>query len=165
MGLLKAMQELLPQGVEMEILDPGTLPLFNQDLEANLPEAVVKFKDKLKTADAVIISTPEYNYSIPGVLKNALDWASRPYGSNSLDGKPAAIMSGSGGMVSGSRAQYHLRQVMVFLNMHAINKPEVMVPMIHEKFDKEGKLVDQKTREKLTECLNALIAWTNQLKK
>ena len=165
MGLLKAAQEVAPKDVIIEILDPGALPLFNQDLEANLPAAVIDFKNKLKAADAVLISTPEYNYSIPGVLKNALDWASRPYGDNSLDGKPAAIIGGSGGMIGSARAQYHLRQIMVFFNMHPLNRPEVMVPMMQDKFDANLKLTDEKTREKIGECLEALVAWTNQLKK
>ncbi|MFO0781098.1 MAG: NADPH-dependent FMN reductase [Candidatus Gracilibacteria bacterium] len=164
-GLLVAAQELNLPGVEVEIFDVGRLPLFNQDLEMAPPEAVVELKSKIKAADAVLFSTPEYNYSIPGVLKNAIDWASRPYGDNSFDNKPAAIMGGSGGMIASSRAQYHLRQCCVFLNMHPLNKPEVMVPMIHEKFDQQGKLTDEKTREKIKEMLEALRSWHDQLKK
>lgn len=164
-GLLVAAQELAPAGVEIEIVDPGSLPLFNQDLEANLPQPVVDFKAKVKAADAVLIATPEYNYSIPGVLKNALDWCSRPYGNNSLDDKPAAIMGASGGMTATARSQYHLRQVFVFLNVHALNRPEVMVPTAADKFDADGKLTDQKTRDKVKECVEALVVWHDRLKK
>lgn len=164
-GLLKAAQKMAPTGVEIEILDTGVLPLFNQDLEANLPQAVVDFKAKVKAADAILIATPEFNYSIPGVLKNALDWCSRPYGDNSLEEKPAAIMGGSGGMTATARAQYHLRQTFVFLNVHALNRPEVMVPMVQDKFDKDVNLTDQKTADKIKELLDALVVWANRLRK
>lgn len=162
-GLLLAALELAPQGMEIEILDVGQLPLFNQDLEMNLPKVVADFKDKVKASDAVLIATPEYNYSIPGVLKNALDWGSRPYGNNSFDDKPAAIMGASGGMTATARAQYHLRQTFVFLNVHALNRPEVMVPTAADKFDQNGKLTDQKTRDKIKELLEALVVWHDRL--
>jgi len=164
MGLLKTAQKLAPADVEIEILDTGILPLFNQDLESNLPQVVKDFKAKVKAADAILISTPEFNYSIPGVLKNALDWCSRPYGDNSLEDKPAAIMGGSMGMTGSARAQYHLRQTFVFFNVHALNKPEVMVPMIHEKFDKEGNLIDKMTSDKIKELIEALVAWSERIK-
>lgn len=164
MGLLKAAQKLAPKDMEIEILDTGVLPLFNQDLEASLPQVVVDFKAKVKAADAILIGTPEFNYSIPGVLKNALDWCSRPYGDNSLEDKPAAIMGGSMGMTGTARAQYHLRQTFVFLNVHALNRPEVMVPSVQEKFDKDGNLTDKMTSDKITELLEALVVWTKRLK-
>jgi chromate reductase len=163
-GLLVAAQELAPAGMEIEILDVGLLPLYNQDLEANLPKAVADFKAKVKAADALLIATPEYNYSIPGVLKNAIDWGSRPYGDNSFEDKPAAILGASGGMTATARAQYHLRQTFVFLNVHALNRPECMVPAVQEKFDQNGKLVDQKTRDKIREVLEALVVWHDRLK-
>ncbi|HUY69736.1 MAG TPA: NADPH-dependent FMN reductase, partial [Candidatus Tyrphobacter sp.] len=149
----------------LEVLDFSNLPIFNQDLEAAPPESVKEFKAKIKAADTVLFATPEYNYSIPGGLKNAIDWASRPYGDNSWDGKPAGIMGASGGMVGTARAQYHLRQVFVFLNIHPLNRPEIMVPFAADKFDKDGKLIDEETKGKLAEFLKALIDWTNQLKK
>lgn len=164
MALLRAAQKMAPSGMEIEILDPGTLPLFNQDLESSLPQTVVDFKAKIKAADAILIVTPEFNYSMPGVLKNALDWCSRPYGDNSCDDKPVAIMGGSGGMTGTARAQYHLRQTFVFLNMHAINRPEVMVPMVQDKFDKDLNLTDKMTSDKIQELLDALVVWTNRLK-
>ena len=137
--------------------------MFNQDLEANLPQSVAEFKKKIKDADAILVATPEFNYSIPGVLKNALDWGSRPYGDNSFDDKPAAIMGASIGMIATGRAQYHLRQMFVFLNVHAINRPEVMVGTAADKFDKDGKLTDQHSRDKIRECLDALVAWHKRL--
>jgi chromate reductase len=164
-GLLKAAQEFAPKDVTIEILEIGNLPLFNQELEKNLPAEVQALKAKVEAADAVLFAVPEYNYSMTGVLKNAIDWLSRPYGKNSLDGKPAAIMSASVGNGAGAKAQYHLRQSFVFLNVHAVNRPEVMVPIAQDKFDAEGKIKDDHTREKVKELLAALIAWTQQLQK
>jgi len=164
-GLLVAAQELVPKEVEIEILDVGLLPLFNQDFEMNLPQVVKDFKAKVKAADAILIATPEYNYSIPGVLKNALDWGSRPYGDNSFEEKPVAIMGASSGMIASARAQYHLRQMFVFLNMFPLNRPEVMVPTAADKFDQNLKLTDQKTRDKIKELLEALVVWHDRLKK
>lgn len=164
-ALLRAAAELVPEGVELEILEIGDLPLFNQDFENSLPPHVQEFKNKIKAADAVLFVTPEYNYSIPGVLKNAIDWASRPYGNNSFDNKPGAIMGGSMGNVASARAQYHLRQTFVFLNIHAINRPEVLVPAIQEKVDANGVVTDRHTRDKIKELLEALVSFTEQLKK
>jgi len=104
-----------------------------------MPEKVKEFKAKVRASDAILIATPEHNYSIPGVLKDAIDWASRPYGDNSLEGKPVAIMSAPTGMLGGARTQYHLRQTFVSLNMHPINKPEVIVTFVPQKIDKNGE--------------------------
>ncbi len=164
-ALLLAAQELKPEGMEIEIVDVGQLPLFNQDLEMNLPQVVADFKNKVKAADSVLIASPEYNYSIPGVLKNALDWGSRPYGDNSFEEKTVAIMGASSGMTGTARVQYHLRQTFVFLNMYALNRPEVMVPTAQDKFDKDLKLTDQKTRDKVKELLAALVAWHDRLSR
>jgi chromate reductase len=163
-ALLRAALELLPKNAGLGIFDLDGIPPFNQDLENQPSEKVKDFKAKIRAADAVLIATPEYNYSMPGVLKNALDTASRPYGDNALDGKPVAIMGASPGMLGTARAQYHLRQSCVFLNMYPLNRPEVMVPFAQDKIDKEGKVTDQKTREKLRELLESLVAWTNKLK-
>lgn len=162
-ALLRAAKELAPETMEIEILDIKDIPLFNQDLESAVPEAVTLFKEKIVAADAVLFVTPEYNYSIPGVLKNAIDWASRPYGNNSWDGKPTAIMSSSIGMLGGARAQYHLRQVLVFTNMLPINHPEVMVPFVADKFDANLTLIDEKTKEAVSKQLQALDTWTRRL--
>jgi chromate reductase len=130
-----------------------------------MPEKVKEFKAKIRSADAILIATPEYNYSIPGVLKNAIDWASRPYGDNAFEDKPVAVMSASGGILGGARAQYHLRQTFVSLNMHPINRPEVIVPFAGEKTDEKGRVTDEKTREKIQELLESMVAWTRALKK
>ncbi|MCL4365137.1 MAG: NAD(P)H-dependent oxidoreductase [Candidatus Marsarchaeota archaeon] len=164
-AILNAAKELAPKDSVIEIFDIKDIPLFNQDHEATPPESVSMFKKKIKDADAILISTPEYNYSIPGYLKNAIDWVSRPYGDNSFEGKPVALMSSSGGMLGGSRAQYHLRQAFVFLNIHPINRPEVIIPSVHEKLDANGKLIDPMTKEKITELITALSEWSRQLKK
>ncbi|MDR3559323.1 MAG: NAD(P)H-dependent oxidoreductase [Candidatus Pacebacteria bacterium] len=153
--------KLCPAEAEIEILGIE-LPPFNQDRETDLPKEVKKFKEKIRSADAILIATAEYNYSIPGVLKNAIDWASRPYGDNSLEGKPVAVMSASIGMLGGARAQYHLRQVFVFLDMHPVNRPEVMVSFAAEKIQ-GGVLQDETTKEKVNELLQALIAWAKRL--
>lgn len=164
-AILRAAQEMIPDEAKLEIFDLEGIPLFNQDLENEPVERVREFKAAIRAADALLIATPEYNYSMPGVLKNALDVASRPYGDNALDGKPLAIMGASPGMLGTGRAQYHLRQSCVFLNMILLNRPEVMVPHVHEKIDGQGRLTDPKTREKITELLEALIGWTMRLGK
>jgi chromate reductase, NAD(P)H dehydrogenase (quinone) len=164
-SLLRAAVETVPEGARLEIFDLEGIPPFNQDLEGQPPEKVKEFKAKIRSADAILISTPEYNYSVPGVLKNAIDWASRPYGDNALKGKPVALMGASIGMLGTARAQYHLRQTFVFLDLYPLNKPEVMVPFVSDKIDKEGNLTDAKTREKIKELLEGLVAWTRRLKK
>lgn len=156
--------ELCPENAKIEVFDLEGIPPFNQDFENQPPEKVRNFKEKIRAADAVLIATPEYNYSTPGVLKNAIDWASRPYLDNAFDNKPVAIMSASTGMLGGSRSQYHLRQTFVTLNMYPVNDPEVMVPFAKEKIDKDGKITDKKIREKIRELLESLIAWTIKLK-
>jgi len=163
-ALLRVAAELVPENARLEIFDLDGIPPFNQDLESQPPDKVREFKEKIKTADAILIVTPEYNYSIPGVLKNAIDSASRPYGDNAWNGKPVAVMGASIGMLGTARAQYHLRQSFVFLDMYPLNKPEVMVPFVEQKIDQNGRLTDDKTREKIRELLVALIAWTKRLK-
>ncbi|HSB05275.1 MAG TPA: NAD(P)H-dependent oxidoreductase, partial [Thermodesulfobacteriota bacterium] len=155
-SILRAALEMVPDDTELEIFDLEGIPPFNQDLESQPPEKVKEFKAKIKAADAILIATPEYNYSIPGVLKNAIDWASRPFGDNAFEGKPVAVMGASPGMTGTARSQYHLRQTFVFLDMHPLNRPEVMVPSAHEKIDKEGKVTDPKTRAKIRELLESL---------
>lgn len=153
---LRAAQELVSPDAVLEIADLSQIPFFNEDLEAEgVPQAVAEFKQKIAAADALLLATPEYNYSIPPVMKNALDWASR--GADSpLNGKPAAIMSASIGMFGGARAQYHLRQVAVVLNLQLLNKPEVFIMNAYEKFDENGKLTDEYARGAITKLLQAL---------
>jgi chromate reductase len=162
-ALLRTALDLVPEGAKLEILDLDGIPVYNQDLEPQRPQKVIEFKAKIKAADALLIVTPEYNYSIPGVLKNAIDWASRPPTDNVFQGKPVAIMSASTGMLGGARAQYHLRQTFVFLDMHPINKPEVFVTFADKKFDAGGKCIDEKGLEVVSELLKSLVARTKKL--
>jgi len=162
-ALLRAASELLPGGAKLEIFELDGIPPFNQDSEPSPPERVKEFKRKIKAADALLIATPEHNYSVPGVLKNAIDWASRPYGDNAFEGKPVAMMSASIGMLGGARAQYHLRQSFVFLNMYPLNNPEVFVSFASQKFDDKGQLLDEKAKELIKELLNGLVTWTKRL--
>jgi chromate reductase, NAD(P)H dehydrogenase (quinone) len=164
-ALLRAAIELLPKGVSLEIFEIEGIPPFNQDIEKDMPTKIREFKSKIREADAILIATPEYNYSVPGVLKNAIDWASRPYGDNAFEGKPAAIMSASVGMLGGARAQYHLRQIFVFLNMYPINGPEVILSFSQDKFDANGKLTDENTKKFLRHLLQNLADWTRRLRK
>jgi len=157
---LRAAQELVPPGVRLEIFDLEGIPPFNQDEEGPPPERVGQFKQRIRAADAILMVTPEYNYSIPGVLKNAIDWASRPYGDNSWEGKPVAIMGASMGALGTARAQYHLRQVFVFLNMYPLNRPEVMISNAAQRFDEKGNLKDEETKSHIQKLLQALVAWT-----
>jgi len=161
---LRVAQQLAPEGVTVEIFELDGIPSFNQDDEANPPQRVTELKGRIKAADAILFVTPEYNYSIPGVLKNAIDWASRPYGDNAWEGKPVAVMGASGGPQGTSRAQYHLRQCFVFLDMHPVNKPEVMIGNASQKFDAQGNLTDDKAREMIGRLIQSLAAWTRKLR-
>jgi chromate reductase len=163
-ALLRAAVESVPKDVTLEVFDLEGIPPFNQDFEDQPPKIVKKFKAKIKAADALLIATPEYNYSVPGVLKNAIDWASRPYGDNAFEGKPVAIMSASPGMLGGARAQYTLRQTFVALNMFPLNRPEVIVAGADEKIDEEGKVTDEETRDRIRKLLENLVVWTLRLK-
>ena len=163
-GALKAAVELCPGEAQIDIFDIAAIPPFNQDNDQDPPAVVRELKEKIIASDAVLFSTPEYNYSIPGVLKNAIDWASRPYGQSAWDGKPAAIMGASIGGIATARAQYDLRKMMVFLNMFPINRPEVMIGNCAAKFDESGNLADEATRFIIKEMLENLIAWTRKLK-
>lgn len=160
---LRAAQPLAPEGAKLEIFDLDGIPPFNQDEERNPPAKVAELKERVRAADAILFMTPEYNYSIPGVLKNAIDWASRPYGDNAWDGKPVAVMGASVGAIGTARAQYHLRQVFVFLNMHPINQPEVMIANAADRFDAAGNLTDEKTRKMIAQSLQALVKWTGHM--
>src|SRR5208283_757497 len=157
---LRAAQELVPPGVRLEIFDLEGIPPFNQDEEGPPPERVGQFKQRIRAADAILMVTPEYNYSIPGVLKNAIDWASRPYGDNAWKGKPVAVMGASMGTLGSSRAQYHLRQVFVFIDMLPLNNPEVMISNASQKFDEAGHLIDEDTKKHIRALLEALVSWT-----
>ncbi|MGF1608098.1 MAG: NADPH-dependent FMN reductase [Kiloniellales bacterium] len=162
--LIRAAQELTPDGMTIEPFDLAEIPLYNEDVrQQGLPAPVVALRERIAAADALLIATPEYNYSIPGVLKNAIDWASRPP-DQPFDGKPVAIMGASPGRLGTARAQYHLRQAFVFLNALLLNKPEVMVAGANDLFDESGRLTDQATRDHVRAQLEALAAWTRRLR-
>jgi chromate reductase len=154
---LMAAQSLVPDGETFDTFELGGIPLYNEDIRAQgWPEIVVSLREKIAAADGLMIVTPEYNYSVSGVLKNAIDWASRPP-NQPFDGKPIAIMSASTGMLGGARAQYHLRQTFVFLNGRILNRPEVMIAAAPTRFDDEGKLRDEPTRELIGKLVMALV--------
>jgi chromate reductase, NAD(P)H dehydrogenase (quinone) len=163
-ALLRAAAELLPAGATLDIHDISDLPMYNGDLEAGeLPEPVRRLKQAIEAADALLLATPEYNYSVPAALKNALDWASRPPRQSSLNGKPAAIM-GAGGRFGTARAQSHLRYIGLGLSLLLLNKPEMMVPAAWEKFDQAGNLTDEATGEQLRQFGESLVSWTRLLR-
>lgn len=160
---LRAATQLVPEGATIETFELDGIPGFNQDEEQSPPAKVAELKRRIREVDAILFVTPEYNYSIPGVLKNAIDWASRPYGDSAWNGKPAAIMGASIGTIGTARAQYHLRQMMVFLNMFPINQPEVMIGNASERFDAAGNLTDNETKEFIRQLLQSLVDWTRRL--
>lgn len=164
--LLRAATELAPAGMEITTFERlGDIPPYNADLDTgDGPEPVRALRAALAGADALLIATPEYNYSIPGVLKNAIDWASRPPATSPLRGMPAAIMGASGGMSGTMRAQLALRQAFVFTQTYALQAPEVILAGAAEKFDATGRLVDEKARDVLRRHLEALVAWTRKLR-
>ena len=161
---LRTAQELAPEGMQIEVFDIAPIPVYNEDVrQQGFPPPVEALRAKIKAADGLLVVTPEYNYSIPGVLKNAIDWASRPP-EQPFDGKPVGIMGASGGGFGTARAQYHLRQCFVFLNGLVMNRPEVMIPLAQNKFDADGKLTDQPTRQFIAAHLMAFKAWVLRLR-
>ena len=161
---LRTAQELAPSGVTIDIFDIAPIPLYNEDVrQQGFPAPVEDLRARIKSADGLLIVTPEYNYSIPGVLKNAIDWASRPP-DQPFDGKPIGVMGASAGTHGTSRAQYHLRQCFVFLNGVVMNRPEVMIPAAQNKFDADGKLTDQATRDFVVAHLAAFKAWVLRMR-
>lgn len=164
-ALLCAAPELLPAAATLEIFDLDDIPFFNVDVEAvETPAPVLAFRDRIKAADALLIATPEYNYSVPGVLKNAIDWASRkgPDKTAPLDFKPAAII-GAGGMFGTVCAQMHLREILLHNQMHILAAPTLMLVRAGVHFDETGRLTNPDSREKLRRVLQALYNWTRQL--
>ncbi len=162
---LKAAAGLVPAGTSLEIFDISGFPLYNEDVKAQgFPEPVQKLREKIAQADGLVLATPEYNYSISGVLKNAIDWASRPP-EQPFNDKAVAIMGASGGVLGTSRAQYHLRQMGIFLNMRFVNKPEVFIGGAAAKFDAAGNLTDEATKGLIKDLMAELVAWSKRLKK
>ena len=157
---LRACAGLLPPGATMDLADISAIPLYNEEIrEQGLPASVQTLREQILRADALVIATPEYNYSMPGVLKNAIDWASRPP-SQPFEGKPIALMSASPGGFGGARAQYQLRQVFIYLNGLILNRPEAMISAAHTKFDAQGELTDPTAADQLKALLAALADWT-----
>ena len=159
-GALRAAQKLCPEGASIEAFELDGIPPFNQDEEKNAPSRVKELKEKIRKADAILLVTPEYNYGLPGVLKNAIDWASRPYGDNAWDGKPVAIMSAAMSNGGGVRAQYQLRQSFVFLNMDAVVQPEVAINNVGERFDQDSNLTDETSKKLIGQLLRNLVEKT-----
>jgi chromate reductase len=162
-ALLRIAQSVAPDDVAIELYDYSDLPLYNGDLEAaGFPAAATRFKERILKADAILFAAPEYNYSVPGVLKNAIDWAARPFGQSAWKNKPAAVMGGGGGL-GAARSQYHLRQIAAGLDMHMLSKPEIFVSAIGTKIDAEGKLTDPVALGLITQLVVGLRDWTRRL--
>lgn len=158
-----ALIELAPDGLALEIVEIGALPLFNEDLEHDTPRVWTEFRERVRRADGVLFVTPEYNRSMPGVLKNAIDVASRPHGKNAWDGKPGGVISVSPGAIGGFGANHHLRQSLVFLNVPTLQQPEAYVGGAGKMFDEAGKLANESTREFLAKFLQAYAAWVEKV--
>jgi chromate reductase, NAD(P)H dehydrogenase (quinone) len=158
-----ALAALAPASLKLEIIEIAQLPLYNQDLDSSPPAEWTAFRQKIKAADAVLFVTPEYNRSVPAALKNAIDVASRPYGSNCWDGKPAAIVSVSPGVIGAFGANHHLRQSLVFLNMPTLQQPEAYIGGAVALFDADGKLVNPGTAEFVKKFMQAFAAWSETL--
>ena len=157
--MANALIKLSPDSLMLEINEIGGLPLYNQDLDDNPPAAWTEFRERIKKFDGVLFVTPEYNRSVPGVLKNAIDVGSRPYGKSAWAGKPSAVVSVSPGAIGGFGANHHLRQSMVFLGMPAMQQPEAYIGHAADLFDENGNLANDSTREFATKFMKAFAAW------
>lgn len=164
LNALKAAKALAPADATLDIYDIAGLPLYNQDEEQSPTPKVTDFKAKIRAADAILLAVPEYNYSIPGVLKNAIDCASRPYGDSAWKDKPVAMIGASVGVLGTARAQYHLRQCFVFLNMYPVNQPEVFIRECATKFDAQGNLTDDTAKKLIQTLLQNLVAHAKKMK-
>ncbi len=162
--IAKAVLLMAPQDLQFKLIALDELPMYNQDFDDHgpLPEAIVKFRNEIKTIDGVLFITPEYNRSVPAVLKNALDVGSRPSGKSVWNNKPAAIFSNSPGNISGFGANHHLRQSLVFLNMPTMQQPEVYLTRVHELFDDNGNIKEGSTKEFIQKAVAAYIGWFNK---
>jgi len=161
--MAKALMKLSPGSLKLEIIEIGELPLYNQDSEDNPPAAWTEFRERIKNVDGVLFVTPEYNRSVPGVLKNAIDVGSRPYGKSAWNGKPGAVVSVSPGAIGGFGANHHLRQSMVFLNMPAMQQPEAYIGQAASLFDEHGSLVNESTRDFAKKFMLAFAAWVETI--
>ncbi len=154
-GLIETSKSLAPEGMEILAFDLAPIPLYNMDLESDWPKPVLDFKAAIASADGVLIACPEHNYSFSGVLKNAIDWASRPITETPFRNKPVILQSTSTGMMGGSRAQYHLRQVLGYLECRQMQFPEVFIPNAKDKFDEKVRLIDERGTAQIRKQLEA----------
>ncbi len=157
--LAKALEELAPSSLKLDIVEIGQLPLYNQDFDEDPSPVYVEFRARVRAADGVLFVTPEYNRSVPGALKNALDVASRPYGQSAWNGKPGAVISASPSAIGGFGANHHLRQSLVFLNVPAMQQPEAYIGGADKLFDASGKLASDGTRKFLQQFIEAFTNW------
>ena len=160
---LRAAKLLVPENSEIDLFQLDGIPMFNEDDEKRPPSSVLELKKRIRRADALLIVTPEYNYSIPGALKNALDWACRPPGDNAWSGKAAAIMGASLGAIGTARAQQHLRQIFAALNLFLLNTPEVVIADAAHRFNEDGSLIHEPTKQLIRELLKNLVDWTRRI--
>ena len=159
MKMAKALTSLAPDSISAEILDISDLPIYNEDLEESVPPQWKRFRKELSSFDGVLFVTPEYNRSVPGVLKNAIDVGSRPYGQSAWDGKPGAVVSVSPGAIGGFGANHHLRQSLVFINVPTMQQPEAYIGGASELFDEKGKLTNSSTKEFMGKFMDAFLEW------
>jgi chromate reductase len=160
--MARALMEVAPESLSLEIVEIGGLPLYNQDLDDNAPQAWADLRERIRKSDAVLFVTPEYNRSVPAVLKNAIDVGSRPYGHSAWSGKPCAVVSVSPGAIGGFGANHHLRQSLVFLDMPAMQQPEAYVGNAANLFDEKGKLINDATREFGKKFMQAFAKWVER---
>lgn len=155
----KTLMAIAPESLSLELVEIGDLPMYNEDSDANPPEEYKTFRERIKSCDGVLFLTPEYNRSVSAVLKNAIDVGSRPYGKNSWDGKPGAVISVSISSLGGFGANHHLRQSLVFVNVHAMAQPEAYIGNAADLFNEEGELINESTKEFLTSFMTAFERW------
>lgn len=164
-ALIQNAKELTSEEINIERLEIGNLPYFNEDLESSeFPQEATKLKNRIENTDGIIVATPEYNRSMPGVLKNAIDWTSRPHGENSWAGKPVVVLGASIGPISTAIAQSHLKHTLLYLDCHVLGQPEFYLGNAHDKFDDKGTLTDEDTRSFLTKTLERFAALANNVK-
>jgi chromate reductase len=164
-GLVRAAAEVAPSGITVQFLEIGDIPLYNQDVEdAGDPASVAAFKRAIARADALLVATPEYNHGTSGVLKNAIDWASRPRVTSPLKDKPVAVMGASPGRGSTARAQAQLREAFIFTGACVMPQPELLVSAAASHFDDDGNVTDPELRERLAELVDALRAWSSRIR-
>lgn len=165
-ALLRTARDLLPQDAVLDLSDLAPIPFFNEDLEQEaIPPAVIDLSRRVQDSDALLLASPEYNYSVAPVMKNAIDWLSRASTGWPINGKPVALMSASSGLFGGARSQYHLRQTCIVVNMLPLNKPEVFIMQAQNKFNPDLELVDEYSRQSVKRLLQALVDWTRLIKR